>query len=217
MSGRAPLSALVALALSACAPGCAPAHPVLGGAATTPQDRGALALGGAARIPLGEELEGEHRSPGGVVPVTSYRRGIGPHTDVGVMVAGPLARLDLRQQLELSEDIVRVVLTGSIAPYAGAIDGVAPGYGADLPLLFAVDADSLVELWIGPRLGVERAQTEGLGWATGLRAGGVVGLAFGFRHLHALVELTAQYEAWWSRVDRDGVVLTPAFALRLRL
>lgn len=209
--------ALAGFTLAIGALACAPAHPLLTGATTTPEDRGALSLGGAARIPLGEALPEEAASPGGVVPVAGFRHGIAPNTDVGAMVAGTLGRIDIRQQLVLQEDIVRMVLTGAIAPYAGAVDEGGLRYGADLPLTFAVDGDSLVELWIGPRLGVERAETDAEGWTTGFRVGGVAGLGFGFRHLHALIELTAQYETWSGQVDRDGVVLTPAFALRLRL
>jgi len=209
--------ALAGCALAIGVVACAPAHPLLTGATTTPQDRGALALGGAARIPLGEALPAEPASPGGVVPVAGFRHGIAPNTDVGALVAGTLGRIDIRQQFVLQEDTVRLVLTGAIAPYVGAVDEGGLRYGADLPLTFAVDGDSLVELWVGPRLGVERAESDAEGWATGLRVGGVVGLGFGFRHLHALVELTTQYETWSGQVDRDGVVLTPAFALRLRL
>ena len=206
MLGRA----VAGLALAIGALACAPAHPLLTGATTTPQDRAAVALGGAARIPLGTSLPEDPASPGGVVPVAAFRHGIAPNTDVGAMVAGTLGRIDIRQQLVVQEDIVRMVLTGAIAPYVGAVDEGGLRYGADLPLTFAVDGDSLVELWIGPRLGVERAESDAEGWATGFRVGGVVGLGFGFRHLHALVELTTHYETWSGQVDRDGVVLTRA-------
>jgi hypothetical protein len=50
----------------------------------------------------------------------------------------------------------------------------------------------------------------------------VLGLAFGFRHVHAMLELSALYERWsgdaaGASFATDGLVLVPAFALRIRI
>jgi hypothetical protein len=88
---------------------------------------------------------------------------------------------------------------------------------------------SLVSLWVGLRGGIEHgfgslvlgaASQEAS--ATGVRLGGILGLAFGFKNVHALLELTVAYERWdgsigASPVAVDGLVLTPAFALRYRI
>lgn len=215
MGARA-LARLSILTLAAVG-GCAPAVPVLGGALPTPEHRAAVSAGASFRLPLGDELPEEPAAPGGAAPVASFRHGLGPTTDLGLMAVGPLARLDVRHAILLVDDTIRTALSGAVAPYVGAVDDGGVRWGVQVPLLFTVDALSLVELWAGPRVGFESAVSDAQGAVTGLSAGGVVGLGIGFRHLHVLTELSAVYERWSGDATRSGVVLIPAFALRLRL
>jgi len=231
--------------------GCAPAVPVWGGATTTPEGRGDVSLGAAVRVGLGDldpagapaELAPyvETAQGSGVAPAGAFRYGVLDHTDVGVTVAGPLVRLDVRQELVLEESPLRLALLGGIGPYVGFLGGAGSGaegeggtrVGADLPLLLGVDGLSIVQMWIGARVGVEHVFGHldgGTGGApalsalsaTGFRIGGVFGLALGFRRLHVMVELTGGWETWSgdlgaSPLSVSGVVLTPAFALRYRI
>ena len=78
---------------------------------------------------------------------------------------------------------------------------------------------------LGFRLGTEHAWgrfelggAEAPASGTSLRAGAVLGMAAGFRRVHAFLELTAAYEYWFAShgnqsLNRGGVVLTPAFGL----
>ncbi len=210
-----------ALGVWACvcvAAGCAPALPVLDGALPTPRDRGDVLLGGAVRLPLGDELPEEPAAPGGVAPVASVRYGLGPHTDLGVMAVGSLGRLDVRHAIVLGDDgTTRVALTGAIAPYVGKVHEGGLRLGGTVPLLFSIEVGGLAELWLGPRVGLERASSNAEGSTTGLSAGGVAGIGVGFRHFHALTEISVTHERRWGETDRAGLVLTPAFGLRLRL
>lgn len=198
--------------------GCASAAPVLGGARPTPEDRCALSLGGAVRVPLGEELPEQEAARGGVAPVASFRWGAGTRTDLGLTAVGPSGQLDLRHAFELADDgTVRTALVAAPAVYAGALHEGGLQWGAHLPLLLGVEGAGLLELWVGPHVGLEHASSNAQGDATGLSAGGVIGLGVGFRHVHVLTELSAAYEHWSGDTTRDGVALTPAFALRLKL
>jgi hypothetical protein len=53
------------------------------------------------------------------------------------------------------------------------------------------------------------------------RAGAFLGLAVGIRRVHVLAELAADYEYWRGAlggvaIERQGLALTPGFALRIR-
>lgn len=207
----------MALALVCCASaGCAPALPVLAGALPTPEDRAALSAGAAARIPLGDLPEAP-ASPGGLAPVVEARYGLTRDTDIGLMAVGAMARADVRHAVRIVDDLTGYALTFGLAPFAGAVHEGGLRWGALVPVLFTVDAGSVVEIWIGPRARFERATSDLEGDATGMEIGGVLGVGLGFRNFHGLVELSAAYERWWGQTDRSGAVLTPAFALRLRL
>lgn len=211
--------------------GCAPALPTLSGGRTTPDDRTDLALGGAIRVPVGDlaaqpvEADRVLRSAaaGGAVPVAMVRHGVSPDIDLGVESAGTTLRLSARGQLDLGT----VGLMAGVVPHIGLAEDPAEAgrLGVSLPLVLAVDVLSVAEAWLGVRGTVEHAfgQLDGDALSvTGVRAGGVVGLAVGFRRFHVLLELGVDYERWIGEladreIDRDGVVLTPAFAFRLRL
>lgn len=217
--------------------GCAPALPSLLGGRTTPEDRTDLALGGAVRVPVGEMVpEGVDvsdellrlTSVGGVVPVAFVRHGVTRDVDLAVEAAGSTLRLGVRGQLRLPRGLV---LMAGLTPHVGAAvdDGAAVRFGGSLPVGLAIDLFSLIEAWLAARVAVEHAVGEvGSSAAarsasvTGLRTGGVVGIAVGFRRVHVLLELGVDHELWLGSVGdtsigRTGVVLTPAFALRIRL
>ncbi|HJK90513.1 MAG TPA: hypothetical protein RMH85_34655 [Polyangiaceae bacterium LLY-WYZ-15_(1-7)] len=236
----APLGWLLSAALLLS--GCASAVPAWSGGSTTPKQRTDVALGGAARVPTGElrDLEGlpQRRAAqgGGVVPVGMLRRGLTRHLDVGLMVAGTDARLELRGELGVEEGSTRSAWVWAVAPQVGWIpeeDGSGSGtrFGLDLPFVRAMDFGGVYDVWFGLRVGAEGvtgdfALEEGGAAAGasafGLRAGGLVGLAAGFRRVHAFLEVTVAYERWWGShgersLDRGGAVLLPAFGLRVRL
>lgn len=227
----------LACVLLACAvAGCATAEPTLAGGRTVPPGRSDLAAGGAFRVPVGELVaqplpEDDEQllafgAPGGAAPVVFARHGLDEHLDLGVEASGSSVRASLRGRIPLGS--LAHVLIG-IVPHAGAVSDLegndAFRGGAMLPIVLGAEVFSMYEAWIGARVGLEHVTGElasrsvGL---TGVRTGGVVGLGVGFRRLMLLVELAVDHELWWgslgdTRIERNGVALTPAFALRLRL
>jgi len=221
------LALLAAFTLEA----CAAAIPALGGGSTTPTRRGDVLVGGAARVPFGKLREptsvptGESRyrrdaQASGVVPVVAARYGLDHHLDLGLLVAGTTVRAELRREHVLVEDSTRPSFVYGVAPYVGVVDGG----GSE-----AVDIGGLYEVWLGVRAGAEgvRGRLGLAGVPEDVRAqklygGALFGVGLGFRRLHVLLELTAAYEHWWgshgaTSLERGGFVLTPAFALRLRI
>lgn len=212
-------------------PACAPALPPLAGGDATPAGRGDLAVGGSARVPFGELREHEDEVVGdaasaGMAPMAQGRIGLGNHTDVGLRLQGNLARASLRKRWQVERQLGLLV---GAAPYAGWVpdrDGDAsPGrrLGLDIPLTLGARFNGVYEAWGGLRFAVEHATapSQPRGSVVGMRAGLILGLAVGFRRLHALLELTADYERWavqsGSEDPYGGMALTPAFALRFRL
>lgn len=221
---------------------CASAVPTFAGGSKTPRHRTDVGVGGAARVPFGDLNEGvlgdayrERVEAGGVVPTAYVRRGLTERFDLGVMVTGTDLRLEFRGEKVLSpEPTTRASLVYALAPYGGWIpdnnqSGSGGRVGFDLPVVYGIDFNGVYELWFGPRLtheyvfgdfmlaGQSRAAS-----AHAFRAGGVLGMALGFRRLHALIELTAGWEQWLgnhggARINRGGVALIPAFAIRLRI
>ena len=186
----------VAIALALLS-GCAPALPSFAGGRTVPDDRSDLLLGGAVRV--------------------------NPDVDLGLDVSGANLRASARGQVR--EGTVRFI--GGISGFGGAVldPGAAGRLGVSLPLTLAVDLFSVVELWLGVRASLEHVFGDldpGALTLTGLRTGGVLGLAVGFRRIHVLLELGVDHEYWFGRLggvdfERNGVAFTPAFALRIRI
>jgi hypothetical protein len=218
--------------------GCAPSMPLLAGGFPTPASRGDVIVGGAVDVPLSHPTEeGLARvvSSGGVVPVAGLRLGLGDRTDFGVTVAGTGGRIDVRRVFQLSgrEKLERYgILVGASALVIRTEDadvGALWSGGGEIPVLFTFDAASVIEAWVGVRLGVTHTagavkvagrSEQGVVW--GLGAGAVLGVAVGFRHAHALLELSAAYQSFSGAQGSEDlrlpmVTLTPAFALRLRL
>lgn len=221
---------------------CAVAPPALSGGSTTPHGRADVAVGGAARVAFGDlrpvaapDPDGYARDAQatGIAPVVAARYGVGEHLDLGLGVAGGLARAELRRERVLAEGSTRPSVVYGVAPYVGFAEGDPSGrttrFGLDLPLTYSVDFGGVYELWLGPRVGIEWVRgelpsggTDGRVRAGKLSAGALLGLALGFRRLHVMLELNAAYERWWGEhggasLRRGGLVLTPAFALRLRI
>ncbi len=227
--------------------GCAPAHPAFVGGSTTPAHRTDVGLGGAVRIATGDlrndGVESTNASryreaaeATGVVPAAYARYGLPHHLDLGLLAAGTLFRLELRREHVIEEGTTRPTFLYGLAPYAAYVgskddDGQGHRLGLELPLAYAVELGGVYEIWAGARVAVERIHGEffrsdagGQVGATGFgfRGGAVLGMALGFRRVHTLLELTAAYERYWVEhggvsLDRGGFVLTPAFALRIRI
>ena len=235
------LRAALAIALSSLG-ACASAMPAWEGGSTAPEHRTDLAAGGAVRVPVAnmrdpgppESAYREVAESGGMVPVAMGRHGLAEGYDLGLMVAGPLVRADLRREVVTSLGTTRKAFVFALAPFAGAIpddDGRGSGmrFGGEVRASYGADVGGLYDAWIGLRLGVEHARGDlllsgsyELAKGTALRAGAVVGMAAGFRRVHAFIEVTAWAEGWLAShgnldLNRFGLVLTPSFGLRVRI
>jgi hypothetical protein len=195
-----------------------------------------LAVGGAARVPIGDlvpqaapeddALLLAFGAPSGVAPSAFVRHGLSDQVELGLEASGSSLRGSLRGLFDLGS-FAHLVL--GIAPFAGGLydgdGGAAFRGGALVPVAITLEVFSLYEAWVGLRAGIEHIAGDLADRSvsfTGLRTGGVVGLGVGFRRLHVLLELAIDHELWWGRlgdrsVERNGVALTPAFAVRLRL
>lgn len=183
-------------------------------------------LGGAVRVPVGDLADAPELvevAPGGAAPSVVARHGLGRQVDLGLEASGTTARLMLRGQV--GDGMARLV--AGIAPHVGVghEGGELVRAGGTVPLTLAIDVLSLYEVWVGARVGVEHLAGTAVGVGismTGIRTGGVVGLGVGFRRFMVLAELGIDHELWTgtisdTSIERNGLVLTPAFAVRLRL
>jgi hypothetical protein len=231
-------SALVALVIGLV--GCAPALPSFSGGRTTPDGREDLGLGASVRVPLGDLARPQDgpllglMAPGGIAPAGFFRIGIARGWDLGVLVAGPNGRLELRTGIRLGPS---TRFHAGLSGYGGGlvretsdVEGGGDGYrvGALVPIVFALDLGGILEAWAGARLGFEHVGGQIVsggvmlrGDGTAFRGGLLVGLAIGFRRVHALLELAADYEYWRGHLagvsfERQGVALVPSFGLRVR-
>jgi hypothetical protein len=227
--------ACAGLALACVVSACAPSAPLLSGGRTTPHGRSDLAAGAAFRVPVGDlvaqpaaedrESALAYGAPGGAAPLGSVRHGVTRDVEIGADIVGTTLRGSVRGQLELGSSALLVLGAMPLVGLAGQDEDYAVRAGGLVPIVVSVDLSSLYEAWIGVRVGLEHV-TGSLGGRaielSGLRTGGVIGLGVGFRRLHVLLELAIDHEYWWgaiggSSVERNGVALTPAFAVRLRL
>lgn len=229
------LAAAIALA------GCAPSIPSFSGARTTPDGRVDLLAGMSARVPTGDLASGDAMSlaaPGGIAPAGAVRVGVSRELDLGLVVSAASGRAELRY----GETVGSVRLHAGIAgfggyavtdPDANGAQGSGWRAGAFVPLTLGFDVAGILEAWVGARFAFERVEgqlgpttmmptsTNATSSAWGVRGGGVVGLALGFRRVHVLAELAVDGE-WWSgqlagvSFERSGAALTPAFGVRIR-
>lgn len=206
---------LTVCGIGLCLIGCAGALPSLSGGRTAPEGQVELGLGAATRVPFGDLRAAGASSPAGVAPVASARVGLSPRTDLGLLASGATFRGELRHRVPLEEGPLTKSLVLGLGLYGGPrVEDDRSGLrvGVDVPLVFTLDASSVVEAYVGPRLGAERL-SGGDDESTGVKIGLVAGLGVGFRHVAFLLESTASYEIW---TESSGFVLTPACALRLR-
>ncbi len=240
-------AALVVAIVAATLGGCAVAMPALSFGSTTPHLRTDLAAGGAVRIADGEVRASANGVPGlastrgatdanGIVPVAVVRYGLGEHFDLGLTAAGTALRLDLRGEHVLRTGSTRIALVYGAGPSYGYLDplgsesGAGHRVGLEPVASLSVDFGGLYDFWVGPRLlldglvGRFEDEVGSLRDARGFRldVGGVLGLAAGLRRVHAFLELSILHERWWGRTgdaafDRSGMILLPAFGVRVRL
>jgi hypothetical protein len=153
------------------------------------------------------------------------RHGLTPRLDLGAEIAGSMARAQVRGRLGRVR-LARFI--GGASAHVGLAqeDARAVRVGGSVPFVIGFDLLSVFEVWLGVRAAVDYlGGTSELGTSLDLitvRTGGVVGMAVGFRRVHLLVELGIDHELWLgnvndSGIERGGLVLTPAFALRIRL
>jgi hypothetical protein len=166
-----------------------------------------------------------------VSPAISARMGLEGHNEAGLTYLGRAVRLDARHAFEGPKTALSIGLGASaiMAQRPGQLDqdGSVYGGGADLPILFGVRTSAdLFALWTGPRVGFDvlSGQLPDVGAEAGaapvpfeaqhVRAGWVLGLRGGFRHLHVALELDAEYHYVTGKlggVSRSlhGFTLTP--------
>lgn len=237
-------AASLAAVCAALATGCALAMPSGTFGSTTPAYRTDLTAGAAVRVARGGARGNTSGVPGadearetlgarGIVPTASARYGLGEHLDLGVVASGTGLRFDLRREHVIDEDTTRPAIVYGIAPsytyVAGTSDGSAHLIALEPVLAYGIDFGGIYDVWIGPRLTAGALVGEldagaGLARTTAFRlqAGGVFGIAAGFRRVHGYAELSMVYEGYWgssgsTSIDRHGFVMIPAFGLRVRL
>jgi hypothetical protein len=178
----------------------------------------------------------------GIAPFLGARVGIGDHAEGGITYTGRGARIDMRRSFDGPNASFSIGAGVSGAFYGSQQGASIPnvdltalhGYGADLPLLVGWESDNgLYKVWAGARAGwehvtIEQLITEEKSVTLGLPplgltadrywAGGLVGLATGFRHVHVALEVDVAYQSvrgWFNanNVKVDGLTLAPASAV----
>jgi hypothetical protein len=178
----------------------------------------------------------------GLAPFAGARVGVGHAFEGGLAYTGRGVRADLRRSFDRGSASLSIGLGLSTALYGRQEDSKLPnvdlgalrGYGADVPILVGwQSASDLYSIWLGPRGAVERVTIEPLTSepkgvtigappialdATRWQAGGVVGVATGFNHVHVALEAQVAYEHVsgtynGNAVSISGASLTPATAL----
>jgi hypothetical protein len=178
----------------------------------------------------------------GLAPFVGARVGVGNRFEGGLAYTGRAIRADMRRSFDDGPWSLSIGVGGSAALYGRQQGADLPnvdlaalhGYGADVPLLVGWQSlGGLYTLWAGPRGGFERVVVETLTSepkevtigtppvrleATRFHAGGVVGIATGFRHVHVALEAGIAYQVvngTYNATDVTvrGVTIAPASAL----
>lgn len=178
----------------------------------------------------------------GLAPVVGARVGIGDGFEGGLTYTGRGLRTDLRRSFDDGAWSLSLGLGASAALYGRQqgtdipnVDlGSLHGYGLDLPVLAGWESLSgLYKIWFGPRGGFEHVVVETLTSepknvtigtppirldGTRWHAGGTVGLATGFHHVHVAIEAGVAYQVvngTYNATDVTirGLTVTPATAL----
>lgn len=178
----------------------------------------------------------------GLAPFVGARVGVGNAFEGGLAYTGRGIRADMRRSFDDGPWSLSLGLGGSAALYGRQqgtdlpnVDlGSLHGYGADVPVLVGWQSLSgLYTLWFGPRGGFEHVTVETLTSepksvtigtppirleATRFHAGGVLGLATGFNHVHVALEAGIAYQIVngtynANEVTIRGLTITPASAV----
>ncbi|MFW5740183.1 MAG: hypothetical protein ACOC1F_07440 [Myxococcota bacterium] len=225
--------------------GGASANFVVGDAADAIDEAEAAPVGGFTDRPSESYARGAlaaaAMSPG-VSPLVAARVGLGYDAEGGLSYAGRSVRIDGRYALQNESVALSAGVGGSAllsrrgpspdAQVAGLNLEATTGWGVDVPIVFGWQSEGdIVWWWTGARGGYEelRGQVgyEGPepavpidGDIDGRRVYvlGLMGLAVGFRHLHAAVEVHGGYQQaegtlWDNDVDVSGASVSPAAAL----
>jgi hypothetical protein len=180
----------------------------------------------------------------GIAPVIAARVGVGARVEGGLTYTGRAARIDLRRSFDYGQTSLSVGVgitavfydshvTSEQAQLASVDLSSLHGYGADVPLLLGWRSRGGVYMaWGGLRAGWEHDQIStltsepvpmlpgeppGLS-ATRLYGGAVAGVAAGFRHIHAALEIDVSYQSISgafeaNQVTVSGLSAAPAGAL----
>ena len=177
----------------------------------------------------------------GLAPYVSARAGIGGRFEGGVTYTGHTAHIDVRRSFDWNDVSLSVGL-GLETPIYGDPDtstlpqidlSAVHGYGADLPVLIGWQSAARVYMvWGGARAGWDHTSIGSLSTEPGavtvnapvslscdrFYGGGVVGLAAGFRHIHAALELDVAYQSVTGTFNGmstsvQGLSMAPAGAL----
>ncbi len=169
----------------------------------------------------------------GMAPYEAARAGIGERFEGGVTYTGRAAHLDVRRSFDW-HDVSLSIGLGVETPIHGDSDtsslpqvdlSSVRGYGADVPVLVGWrSVASAYQVWGGVRAGWDHTDV-GSPWiddagslsANRLYGGAVVGLAAGFRHVHAALELDIAYQSVTgslgeTNVSVAGLSVAPAAA-----
>jgi hypothetical protein len=178
----------------------------------------------------------------GLSPFVAARVGVGNAFEGGLAYTGRGIRADMRRSFDSGDFSLSVGLGASAALYGRQQGNELPnvdlsalhGYGADIPVLFGWQSQGgIYSAWIGPRGGFEWVAVEaltsepknvGLGTpplrleALRWHAGGVVGIATGFNHVHVALEAGIAYQVASGSYNANdvtirGLSITPASAL----
>jgi hypothetical protein len=179
----------------------------------------------------------------GLAPIVGARVGVGAQSEAGLVYTGRAVRADIRRSFELSDTLALSIGAGGSATLYGRSDqasipnvdlGRLHGWGADVPILLGYKSDGdLYMLWLGARGGWQHVDVDDLTSepgsaqlgtppislsATQFWAGGLLGAAVGFRHVHVAMELDVSYASVTGDYDEThahvaGVSLAPAAAL----
>jgi hypothetical protein len=198
------------------------------GTTTAPKDT-AFALGAAAAIGMAP----------GIAPWVGARVGLPGENEAGLTYTGRVVRIDGRHAFQ--NETTALSIGPGLSLFAGPgtggdavpnLDWTARRLGVDLPVLLGWRSSAgIVSGWGGARAGIESTTgTVTLAIQDPPRSGdlaltrwyfgAVVGLAIGFRHLHAALELDASYSHVSATLagiaaKTSGVTLSPATALIL--
>jgi hypothetical protein len=178
-----------------------------------------------------------------VAPFIGARVGIGSRFEGGLSYTGRSVRADVRRSFELTphwDASLGVGGTGVLYGHPERTDlpGVdldaLHGVGADLPVLVGyASEEDLYAFWLGLRAGWQQVHISALSsepqgvsvgaqpislTVTDLSAGGLLGAAVGFRHLHVAMEVALAYahlvgSYGTTHADVSGLVVVPASCL----